>query len=285
MGIERLFEYIGNTDNRFHGVCITKGGKEIAALIRSPESRRYPIYSAVKTILGMGVGFLVQEGRMDTEKPLYRYLSDRQRRLIPENRREDFSKLSVERFLTMTVAGYPFRPQGESGWEEQALGADIAYAGCNRFEYSNFPALLVSAAAQNAAGEDFYLYLCSRLFEPLGIDAPPYRKTPEGYFYGASGMELSVRELARIGQRLLELSRGGGYFEKAVSPVINTGKSGYGYFTWADKDYFYISGKWGQKCIAFRNSGVIITYLSDRQEGDEEAFRLASDLGNQFLQN
>ena len=112
---------------------------------------------------------------------------------------------------------------------------------------------------------------------PAGIPDATCRLTPEGYFYGASGMELSATELMVLGGYLFHAVRTEPYLAQAVSCQIPNERGGYGYFFWVGEDYFYMSGKWGQKCIVSPKTGAVISYVSDRPEGDGELFRLALD--------
>ena len=279
--MQRLLDYVNNKENNVHAltvICYSRPN-EVFTVYEPVQDKRFPVYSATKSILSIGVGFLEKEGRLDINKPLADYLTGEQLSLLPRSKRAAFCALPMTRFLTMSLKGYPFRPEGESGWIEQALGADVDYEQAPTFSYSNFPALLVGIAAQNAAGEPFGDYLERTFLRPLGIIKPAYKLTPEGYFYGASGMELSTRELMCIGGCVMNMSRTDGYLSKAVSRQISTDKGGYGYFWWAGDGYYYISGKWGQKCIIFPESGTVITYLSDRPQGDAELFELAVEFG------
>lgn len=87
------------------------------------------------------------------------------------------------------------------------------------FDYSNIPAYLVGVAVAKALGVHLYDYLEERLFDPLGIVKPTYQNCPSGYFYGASGMFLTVPELAKIGQLCLKkvCLRGRDSFQKHIS--------------------------------------------------------------------
>ena len=65
---------------------------------------------------------------------------------MPPGKREAFRLLPISRFLTMSVPGYPFRPEGED-WLAFALSCPAEYAGAPTFSYSNIPAYLVGLAA------------------------------------------------------------------------------------------------------------------------------------------
>ena len=67
------------------------------------------------------------------------------------------------------------------------------------FNYNNINAYLVGVALTKALGADLGTFIEKRIFEPLGITSFEYDRCPEGYFYGASGMKLTVNELSKVG--------------------------------------------------------------------------------------
>ena len=271
--MQKLINYALDRENNVCSLMIVKDGRALFSL--DTDTRR-PVYSATKSVLSVGIGLLSAEGKIDKSAPLAKYLTAQQLGSIPKNKLEGFERLPITRFLTMSLKGYPFRPEGKSGWIEQALSANIDYAQPPAFSYSNFPALLVGIAAQNAADELLDDFLDSKLFSRLGISRPVFSHTPEGYFYGASGMQLSCKELYLIGDYLLKNAHEDGYLSSAVSKQISADNEGYGYFFWVRDNCFYISGKWGQKCIISPKNNAVITYLCDKKDGDSELFVLAA---------
>ena len=278
--MQKLLDYVSNPANRVHALSVLNmNGSPVYTRWEPQQDIRFPVYSLTKSLLSIGISFLVKAGKFDIHKPLSSYLTGEQLALVPAGQRDDFARLPVTRFLTMSLAGYPFRPEGESDWIAQALGAAIDYTQPPAFAYSNFPALLVGVAAENAADEPFMQYLDRNYLSLAGIPGVTCKHTPEGYFYGATGMELSARELMVIGGNLFYMTQTESYLKAAVRQQIANERGGYGYFFWVGEQYFFLSGKWGQKCIVFPESGTVIAYLSDRQEGDSELFRLAVEAG------
>lgn len=158
---------------------------------------------------------------------------------------------------------------------KSALSSPVKNVGTKIFSYRNIPVYLVGAALTNAIGEDLFLYLNRNLFIPLHIENPIYKRCPDGYFYGASGLELSVHDLSQIG---LLLYSGGVYEGKRIvsEKYVKAAKSiqqmnregGYGYFLWKYREGFLISGKWKQKCYILPERKLVITYLShNRRRG------------------
>ena len=241
------------------------------------EENRYPIYSATKTITSLAVGMAADEGKLEISRCVLDYLPEKVLLAMNAEQRMIYRSITLERLLTMSVSGYPFRPEGES-WLISAL--NIPVEDKQAFAYSNVSAYLAGVAAACAVGEDLYQYLNRKLFAPLGIHNPPCGRCPDGYFYGASQMELTVNELSRIG---LLLYHGGmyagkrivskAYIDEAISAHIMNREGGYGYFIWKYRDGFSINGKWGQKCYVLPKQKRMVTYLSHMEEGAADVKR------------
>ncbi len=263
-------DIIHNRWNVF-GVEVYVDGK-LAHQYGDTTKNRYPIYSATKTITSIAAGMAIDEGKLDIHKSILEYLPARAIGKMSKEQLEVCKNITTKRLLTMSVAGYPFRPSGES-WLEEALTYPITEVEKKEFDYSNISAYLVGVVTAHAVEEDLFQYLDRKLFEPLGIINPPYGRCPEGYFYGASSMELSVHELSKIG---LLLYNGGiyegkrilseTYVKEATSLQQMNREGGYGYFVWKYRDGFSINGKWKQKCYILPEEKIMVTYLSHIEE-------------------
>jgi CubicO group peptidase (beta-lactamase class C family) len=254
-----------------HIIEFRRGGELVYKRIFDAD-RRFPIYSATKTFTAAAVGIAEKDGLFGTNEPIWQFFERKYLDCVPRDRLADFKKLTAERLLTMSVAGYPFRPDG-GDWLEFSLSLPIDYAAEPKFHYSNIPAYIICRACENAVGQPLEKYIKNRLFAPLGISNPTTAKSPEGHFYGATGMELSADELSRLGQLMLDLGTFGGeriltkdFVRRAAKSHIDNGENGYGYFTWITPNGFAASGKWGQKCLVIAKENITVTYLSDIRE-------------------
>lgn len=284
--LRNLFESGGYA---VYGLLVQEEGETVLAL--GDCTARHPVYSATKSFTATAAGMLQDAGKWSVDDPLAAYLPREAVEGMPPGKREAFRLLPISRFLTMSVPGYPFRPEGED-WLAFALSCPADYTCPPAFSYSNIPAYLVGLAAGNAAGEPLSDYLRRELLAPLGIESPVFRTDPQGRFYGATGMELSVEELSRLGRLYMQdgLWNGkrlfsGSWAEAAVRPQIDAGKGqGYGYFFWTGSQDFSVSGKWGQKCLVYPGRKLIISWEGEMPETSgrfERAVRqLVSDGGD-----
>lgn len=287
MNFDKLTKEIENRGLNVHGIEIFHNEKTILRHIFDVDVR-YPIYSAAKSFTATAVGIAADEGKMSVGSPLSEYLEKRCIQAMPSELRESFAKLPVSRFLTMSVSGYPFRPCGDD-WLETVLQTNAGYSAAPSFSYTNVSAYLVGVACENSVGGNLMSYLRSRLFEPLEIHEPVCQFDPQGRFYGATGMYLTVNELSRLGQLYLQKGIYNGerivsesWTEEATKLHISNSDGGYGYFFWRNGDHFSISGKWGQKCLVYPQKKLMITYLGDMPENSGEMLKLAEEFAENY---
>ncbi|MBQ2185083.1 MAG: serine hydrolase, partial [Lachnospiraceae bacterium] len=101
----------------------------------------HEIYSATKGITSIAVGIAYDEGLIDFDKSILEYLPKDRVKSLSKKQYERFEKISVRRLLTMSVADFPFRPEGED-WLEYSLACDLN-PDIIQFNYSNIPVYII----------------------------------------------------------------------------------------------------------------------------------------------
>ena len=236
----------------------------------------HELYSATKTILSVAVGIASDEGRFDTGRSVLSYMPQSKTAKLSQEQKDVFDKITIQRLLTMSVADFPFSPEGES-YIDFALNTKIGKPEQRVFNYSNISTYLAGVALTEALGEDLGRFIEDRIFAPLGIDRFEYRRCPEGYFYGASGTRLTVNSLSKIGLLLYNKGIFEGkrilsdrYVAEATSVQQMNREGGYGYFIWKYRGGFSINGKWKQKCYVLPEEKLVITYLSHIEDDSRD---------------
>ena len=247
-----------------YGVQVHKSGS--LAHSWGDISEKHNIYSATKTVLSLAIGIAEDRGLIDVNKGLLDYLPRENVEKMSKGALDSYKKIRLCDLLSMSVSKLPFQVEGEN-WLDYALGSCVEAKG--EFNYSNNSAYLAGVALAGAIGGDVGTYIEENIFKPLEIRDFSYVRSPEGFFYGASKMELSVESLSKIG---LVLYNGGeydgkrivseNYVKRATAVQQMNREGGYGYFIWKYRDGFSINGKWGQKCYVLPNDELMITYLS-----------------------
>ena len=225
------------------------------------------MYSATKTVLSVAFGIMYDRGLIGLDDPILKYIS------APAG--PGWEKVTIRRLLTMSLLDLPFRPEGDN-WIQYSLNSDVN-PDERGFNYSNICTYLVGVALANILGYDLGKFIEDEIFAPLNIDKFEYTRSPEGYFYGASGMKLSVHDLSKFG---LLLMNGGVYEGKrivsdeyvkmATSVQQMNREGGYGFYIWKYRDGYSINGKWKQKCYILPSDGIIVTYLSHIEDDSHD---------------
>lgn len=238
----------------------------------------HDIYSATKAVQSVAVGIAYDRGLIDFDRSVLDYLPKENVEKLSESQAETFKKITAQRLLTMSVDGFPFRPEGDS-WIDFALSCDIKKPETRVFNYNNICAYLVSVVLTEILGEDLGGFIEREIFKPLGITDYEYGRSPEGYFYGASMMKLTVNGLSKIGLLLYNKGIYDGqrivseeYVNMATSVQQMNREGGYGYFIWKYRDGFSINGKWKQKCYVLPKDKIIVTYLSHIEDDSHDLF-------------
>jgi len=171
---------------------------------------RHDLRSVTKSVVGLLAGIAVIERNIDVHTPL--------RELLPR-RREQFTEasaaLSLHHVLTMTMGlawdETPSYQDTRNSEIQMAMAPDrVAYVLGRpaaeppgvRWHYSGGATELLAELILEHTGTSLADFAAQRLFSPLGI-AAEWNGDSKGP-YAASGLRLTARELAQIGQLLLQ---------------------------------------------------------------------------------
>ena len=127
---------------------------------------------------------------------------------------------------------------------------------------------------QRRAGCSLVEYLMPRLFAPLGIRRTVWEVDPKGNTFGAGGLFLSVTELMRFGQLLLQEGSWNGkqlipseYVREASRAQVENGAEGYGYLFWRGPyQSFRADGKYGQLSIVLPEKNAVIAVNAESRD-------------------
>ena len=191
---------------------------------------RFRIGSVSKSLTSIGLGLLVQEGKLDLDAPIQRYVPGFPAKRAPVTARQLAGHLAGVRHYR----GDEMLIQRHYATVTQSLAifADdsLLFAPGTRFSYSSYGFNLLSAAIEQAAGEPFVEFMARRVFEPLGLlhtvaEYPdsliPFRAhfytsadssgaivnapyVDNSYKWAGGGFLSTTEDLARVGQRLLD---------------------------------------------------------------------------------
>ena len=232
-------------------------------------------HSMSKTVTGMAIGLLFDEGRVN--------LSDRLVDIFPEieYKDKDFPLITVHHLLSMT-AGVEFGEAGsvtECGWMSAFFASAVKFVPGSAFLYNSMNSYVLAMIVKRISGENLTEYLRLRLFYPLGISNLFWEIGPEGVEKGGWGLYLSVESWAKLGTLILD--RGVFDGERILSdewiglstqkhadaPEID-GDFNYAYQMWVsrDGDELLFSGMLGQNVWICPKNRIVAVITSANNE-------------------
>lgn len=270
-----------------HSLTVVKDGAVICECSREGYSvnTRHLAHSMSKTVMGLAIGFLVDEGRLDLDSLVVD--------LLPEYRCENehklFCKISVRHLLTMS-SFVKFSEAGsitESDWCSAFFASEVTEEPGSGFKYNSMNSYILAVIVSKISGMGISEFLKERLFEPLGIKNYFWEKSPTGIEKGGWGLHMSVESWAKIGLMMLGRGRFGKerilserWIAESTRPHVQTsetlGDFNYGYHLWVEResDEFLFSGMLGQNVWVCPKNNIVAVISS----GNNELFQVSPAL-------
>jgi CubicO group peptidase (beta-lactamase class C family) len=184
-------------------------------------ARPHILMSVSKSMLGMLAGIIASAGKLDLSAPVTLY--------VPEMRSTAWNKATVQNVLDMrtgvlfdenyeATSGAIVEYRKSTGWNPLGAGdtpsdlrsffsqlteADGPHEG--RFHYISPNTDLAAWIIERATGTRFADLMSRHLWQPMGAEAPAYITVDRlGAPRGAGGMCVTVRDLARTGQLIVD---------------------------------------------------------------------------------
>jgi CubicO group peptidase (beta-lactamase class C family) len=202
------------------------------------------VRSITKCVTGTLVGMAIDDGVLALNSTIGETIPE----LLPDGADPLSASITVENLLTMS-AGWAWDIHDDWGtltaapnWTELTLGLPVVYEPGTFYAYNTGGSHLLGVITQQVVGMDLDDFADRRLWAPLGIDKPEWRRSPEGTVSGGSGVRLTPRDAAKFGllslrnglwgdQRLISES----WFPEATRFHLqgdSTGYAGYGLHWW-----------------------------------------------------
>ncbi len=268
-----------------HSMIIVKDGFVIAECARKGYSARlaHLSHSMSKTVTGMLIGILIDEGKLKIEDTLGKF--------FPEyDIHPDTAQITVENLLIMS-SGIAFSEMGavtDSRWTETFLASAPAFGQGEKFAYNSMNSYMLMVIAHKIISEEYGLsvkdFLKERLFSPLGIENFFWEVGPEEIEKGGWGLYLSAESWAKLGIMML----GGGMYgsrrilsedfvtaatsTQSITPS-ETGDFNYGYQLWVARSShdFLFNGMLGQNVLIIPKNNIVVAINSGNNELFQES--------------
>lgn len=280
-----LRELDASKDTDMHHFMALRHGKVICEcnFAPYPKGMWHITHSMCKSITGMAIGILIEEGKLKLNENIYDIFSDHM---------NAFSKIfrpviTVENLLTMT-SGVTFNESGivsGNDWLGSFLNASVNGKPGTEFQYNSLNTYVLSAIVTKRTGETLTEYLTPRLFGPLGITKYYWETCPKGITKGGWGLFLCAEDMAKLGQLYLQKGKWNGqqlvseyWIEISTARHLKTQNDtyGYGYQLWMEQrpGSFEYNGMLGQNVIIYPDMDMVLVTNAGNKEMFQDCIML-----------
>ena len=280
-----LRELDASKDTEMHHFMALRHGKVICEcnFAPYPKGMWHITHSMCKSITGMAIGMLIEEGKLKLDENIYDIFSDQINALSKIFR----PVITVENLLTMT-SGVTFNESGivsGNDWLGSFLNASVNGKPGTEFQYNSLNTYVLSAIVTKRTGETLTEYLTPRLFGPLGITKYYWETCPKGITKGGWGLFLCAEDMAKLGQLYLQKGKWNGqqlvseyWIEISTARHLKTQNDtyGYGYQLWMEQrpGSFEYNGMLGQNVIIYPDMDMVLVTNAGNKEMFQDCIML-----------
>lgn len=262
-----------------HSMMIVRHGKTVAEGWWNPYNAESPhlLYSLSKSFTSTAIGLAVAEDLISVDDQVISFFPEK----IPDNPSQNLKNMRIKDLLRMTtghasdsygrIQGHP------DGWVAGFLSLPVEHKPGSIFIYNTGATYMLSAILQQVTGQTLVDFLQPRLFHQLEIKTPFWRSDPEGINVGGTGLFVTTKDIAKLGQLYLQKGNWKGeqiltkeWVNEATTLQTSNGSNpdsdwdqGYGYQFWRCRHNLYRGdGAFGQYCIVMPELDAVVAITS-----------------------
>lgn len=264
-----------------HSLLVARNGRLVAeGYFNGADSvSRADIKSVTKSVTALLTGMAIADGAIrSVRQPIADFLPMRIRRKADPR----WTEMTVEDLLTMRAGlqwdewadGFadPNRMYQARSSIDFVLDHGLETDPGRRFTYSTGTSQLLAGVLQHALGRRLDAYAEERLFRPLGISGAQWQHHFDGTTYGGVGLQLTPRELMKVGLLVADKGR---WHDRQIIPAdwvrkatrahveLPNGEGGYGYGWWIRAHGYAAEGYGGQYVYVVPSARVVVVFTAD----------------------
>ena len=258
------------------------------------RNKVHQLSSVTKGVLSLITGIAIEQGNIaDVHEPILNHLKE-----YTHSFSNDEKQIQINHLLTMTSGwswdqfNYPWTDKRNDGANlykcedvvEYVLERQLIAKPGERFNYTNGDPTVLGAVLKNACSMEVDKYTELHLFNPLGISEYQWSRYPDGTLKTDGGLQLTSRDLLKVG--ILLLNNGNWYgnqitsvnwiSESTKTRKILSIRRGYGYY-WNEMKFKYrgnyesaifAPGDGGQFLVVFPSLDMVIVFTAGNYDKD-----------------
>jgi CubicO group peptidase (beta-lactamase class C family) len=287
--LNEMMAFIDAQAINLHGIVVIRHGTIVAERYYGgfSEATRAEVYSVTKSFVSTLIGIALDRGMLESiDQPVLGFFPDRPFENVDERKQA----MTIRNLLTMTSglewdesdATY-MQMAGSPDWPKYILDKPMAFHPGSQFEYSSGASHLLSAIVQTSSGMNTIDFARANLFEPLGITGAQWIADSGGIPIGGWGLQLTPREMAKLGFLFLHRGQWDGrqivssdWVNAATKKQVQADNGlGYGYQWWinlGDGTYMAL-GRYGQ--AIYVNPGLdLVVVITAHEDNHDRAMGL-----------
>ena len=272
-----FFSELKSSGYAFKNIMVLRHGRVVAECTRYPYVNTMPhtMFSFSKVVTSIAIGFAVSEGLLRMDTSVEELFGDS----YDEKQMGKNKAITVRNLLTMTSGKklHFINDYGKMDWLDNYITSRQPYKAGEKFKYLSDNTYILGRMLAKVSGLTIGEYLKPRFFEPLKIEYTHWDKDPQGYDAGGWGLFLTIEDMAKICQCMLDngVFNGvqvipDGWVEAMTTPHVHNlygldaKNLGYGYNTWCGREdgYYRLEGLYGQFAFMYPKHGACVVMNS-----------------------
>lgn len=281
--VEKFIKTLESHGLAMHSVLMMRGNNIFAEYYWKPFDKdfRHRMYSQTKSYVGVAIGLLEEDGKLNLDDPVYKYFPEKIDRELPLYLKE----LTIKNLLTMQTAGVT--PDWFTNEDIDRVHLYFSQNSADHpagtyFSYDSPGSQVLSVLVEKLSGMSLFDFLNERIFKHIGAFETAYMlKTKNGDTFGDSSLLCTTRDMATFARFVMNYGEWDGkrlmneqYLKTATSKVVDNMTSGfnniftdgYGYQIWSARHGgFAFNGMGSQYTICIPEKDFIFVCTADNQ--------------------
>ncbi len=258
-----------------HGFILLRHGETVCEGYWPPFSKEkmHRMYSAGKSITALGIGILQKQGKLSIYDRIVDYFPE----YVTADTDPRIVRMTIRDMLRMASCHYAttYKKAEDSDWTRTFFTVAPSHEPGALFSYDTSATHTLSALIEKLAGMSLLEFMTRELFDKIGaMGEKSWLTDPVGVCQGGSGLMMTLPDLARVAQLVLEEGRGivpAEFIREATGKQIDTvmqaqpeERYGYGYQFWRVRNgAFAMYGMGGQLAIIVPSEQLVFCTMAD----------------------
>ncbi len=218
--LTEMLDVVQEQHINLHSLLVIRHGYIVSEtyFLNHPADEQHALFSVTKSFVSTLVGIAIDQGYIDTlDHPVFDFFPDKTFENIDERKKA----MTLRDLMTMQTGlaweeSLLFTMERSADWVAFVLNLPMTAQPGTQFNYCTGCSHVVSAIIQKATNMSTREFAEKTLFQPLGITNIHWRLDPEKIPVGGTDLQMSARDMAKLGYLFLHNGQWDG--QKIVSP-------------------------------------------------------------------